>query len=172
MLYGGLYLVALGVSGIKGSLPPNGAEQFDESTPEGRKHQLTFFNYFVFSLLCGALMAVTFVVWIEDNIGWQWGFGVSTATILISNPIFLLGPSTYRIKVPAVSPITTMVKAMNIYLHPCLICIFAPSPSQLKLPGKSTIFNKGSEDRTWFLSLLHPCFYLSSVHVVVLICSA
>ncbi|KAK6128234.1 hypothetical protein DH2020_038038 [Rehmannia glutinosa] len=99
MLFAGLYLVALGVGGIKGSLPPHGAEQFDEQTPHGRKQRSTFFNYYVFCLSCGALIAVTFVVWIEDNMGWQWGFGIATAAILISIPIFLLGSSTYRIKV-------------------------------------------------------------------------
>ncbi|PKI63203.1 hypothetical protein CRG98_016388 [Punica granatum] len=121
MLFAGLYLVALGVGGIKGSLPPHGAEQFDETTAEGRKRRSTFFNYFVFSLSCGALMAVTFVVWIEDNKGWQWGFGISTVTILISIPIFLLGSSTYRIKVPEGSPITTVLKVMTICLWPRLI---------------------------------------------------
>lgn len=110
MLFAGLYLVALGVGGIKGSLPPHGAEQFDETTPQGRQQRSAFFNYYVFSLSCGALIAVTFVVWIEDNKGWKWGFGISTATILLSIPIFLLGSSTYRTKVPAGSPITTMFK--------------------------------------------------------------
>ncbi|KAJ9677339.1 hypothetical protein PVL29_022362 [Vitis rotundifolia] len=112
MLFAGLYLVALGVGGIKGSLPPHGAEQFDDNTPKGRKQRSTFFNYYVFSLSCGALIAVTFVVWIEDNKGWQWGFGISTASILISIPIFLLGSATYRTKIPTGSPITTIVKVL------------------------------------------------------------
>ncbi|KAF2315991.1 hypothetical protein GH714_040786 [Hevea brasiliensis] len=108
----GLYLVALGVGGIKGSLPPHGAEQFDETTPQGRKQRSSFFNYYVFCLSCGALIAVTFVVWIEDNKGWQWGFGISTATILLSIPIFLLGSPVYRNKVPKGSPITTIFKVL------------------------------------------------------------
>ncbi|KAL6181578.1 hypothetical protein ACLB2K_048231 [Fragaria x ananassa] len=112
MLFTGLYLVALGVGGIKGSLPPHGAEQFDETTPQGRKQRSSFFNYYVFCLSCGALVAVTFVVWIEDNKGWQWGFGIATATILLSIPLFLLGSPTYRTKVPAGSPITTMFKVL------------------------------------------------------------
>ncbi|KAK7388979.1 hypothetical protein VNO78_23810 [Psophocarpus tetragonolobus] len=112
MLFAGLYLVALGVGGIKGALPPHGAEQFDEDTPEGRMQRSTFFNYFVFSLSCGALIAVTFVVWIEDNKGWQWGLGVSTASILLSIPLFLLGSHKYRTKIPAGSPITPMFKVL------------------------------------------------------------
>lgn len=112
MLFLGLYLVALGVGGIKGSLPAHGAEQFDEDTPKGRKQRSTFFNYFVFSLSCGGLIAVTFVVWVEDNKGWEWGFLISTLTILLSIPIFLAGSCFYRNKIPTGSPLTTISKVM------------------------------------------------------------
>lgn len=110
MLFVGLYLVALGVGGIKGSLPSHGAEQFDESTPKGRKQRSTYFNYFVFCLACGALVAVTFVVWLEDNKGWEWGFGVSTIAIFVSILIFLSGSKFYRNKIPCGSPLTTILK--------------------------------------------------------------
>lgn len=112
MLFIGLYLVALGVGGIKGSLPSHGAEQFDETSPQGRKQRSTFFNYFVFCLSCGALIAVTLVVWIEDNKGWEWGFGISTIAILLSIPIFLAGSSFYRNKIPSGSPLTTICKVL------------------------------------------------------------
>ncbi|EEF42198.1 protein NRT1/ PTR FAMILY 4.6 isoform X2 [Ricinus communis] len=112
MLFIGLYLVALGVGGIKGSLPAHGAEQFDESSPQGRKQRSTFFNYFVFCLSCGGLIAVTFVVWIEDNKGWEWGFGISTIAIFLSIPIFLFGTPTYRNKIPSGSSLTTILKVL------------------------------------------------------------
>ncbi|XP_016489263.2 protein NRT1/ PTR FAMILY 4.6 [Nicotiana tabacum] len=112
MLFIGLYLVALGVGGIKGSLPPHGAEQFDGETPQGRKQRSTFFNYFVFCLSCGGLIAVTFVVWVEDNKGWQWGFGISTLAILLSIPLFLAGSPFYRNKIPRGSPLTTISKVI------------------------------------------------------------
>lgn len=114
MLFAGLYLTALGVGGIKGSLPAHGAEQFDESTIQGRKARSTFFNYFVFCLSCGGLIAVTFVVWVEDNKGWQWGFGISTVTILLSIPVFLAGSRTYRNKIPTGSPLTTIAKVLRV----------------------------------------------------------
>ncbi|XP_047182115.1 protein NRT1/ PTR FAMILY 4.6-like [Vigna umbellata] len=112
MLFVGLYLVALGVGGIKGSLPAHGGEQFDETTPSGRKQRSTFFNYFVFCLSCGALIAVTFVVWIEDNKGWQWGFAISTISIFVSIPVFLSGSPTYKNKIPSGSPLTTILKVL------------------------------------------------------------
>ncbi|MBA0698888.1 hypothetical protein Goari_000570, partial [Gossypium aridum] len=112
MLFIGLYLVALGVGGIKGSLPTHGAEQFDENTPQGRKQRSTFFNYFVFCLSFGALIAVTFVVWVEDNKGWEWGFAISTIAILVSIPIFFFGSTFYRNKIPSGSPLTTICKVL------------------------------------------------------------
>ncbi|VVA92352.1 unnamed protein product [Arabis nemorensis] len=112
ILFLGLYLVAIGVGGIKGSLPSLGAEQFDESTSKGRKQRSTFFNYFVFCLSCGALVAVTFVVWLADNKGWEWGFGVSTISILLSIFVFLSGSTFYKNKIPRGSPLTTMLKVL------------------------------------------------------------
>ncbi|EER89980.1 hypothetical protein BDA96_10G231800 [Sorghum bicolor] len=112
MLFAGLYLTALGVGGIKGSLPSHGAEQFDEHAPRGRKGRSTFFNYYVFCLSCGALIAVTFAVWVEDNKGWQWGFGISTIAILLSIPVFVAGSRMYRNKVPTGSPLTTIAKVL------------------------------------------------------------
>lgn len=143
MLFLGLYLVALGVGGIKGSLPTHGAEQFDEGASEGRKKRSTFFNYFVFCLSAGGLIAVTFVVWIEDNKGWVWGFGISTIAILLSIPIFLVGSSFYRNKIPFGSPFTTIIKVLiAAAMNPCLsrspsnaIANLAPSPSY---PPEST----------------------------------
>ncbi|KAF3777698.1 NRT1-PTR FAMILY 4-6 protein [Nymphaea thermarum] len=111
-LFSGLYLVALGVGGIKGSLPSHGAHQFDENDKQGRKQRSTFFNYFVFCLSCGGLIAVTFVVWVEDNKGWQWGFGISTLSILLSVPVFLAGSRLYRNKMPDGSPLTTIAKVV------------------------------------------------------------
>ena len=110
MLFLGLYLVALGVGGIKGSLPAHGAQQFDDNTVKGRKQRSAFFNYFVVCLSIGALIAVTFVVWIEDNKGWEWGFGISMLTILASIPVFLAGSGFYRNKIPSGSPLTTIFK--------------------------------------------------------------
>ncbi|KAL9270719.1 NRT1/ PTR FAMILY 4.6-like protein [Drosera capensis] len=126
MLYIGLYLVAAGVGGIKGSLPTHGAEQFDESMPKGRIQRSTFFNYFVFCLSCGGLIAVTFVVWLEDNKGWQWGFFISTLSILLSIPVFLAGSAFYRNRIPDGSPFTTILK---VFIAAIINCCMTKSSS-------------------------------------------
>ncbi|GJX33900.1 NRT1/ PTR family protein 4.6 [Tanacetum coccineum] len=131
MLFLGLYLVALGVGGIKGSLPVHGAEQFDENDIKGRKQRSTFFNYFVFCLAIGALIVVTFVVWMEDNKGWVWGFGISTLTIFLSIPVFLAGSCFYRNKLPCGSPLTTIFKVVVAsMLNNCVVR--SPSNASIK----------------------------------------
>ncbi|XP_025699192.1 protein NRT1/ PTR FAMILY 4.6 isoform X3 [Arachis hypogaea] len=153
MLFGGLYLVALGVGGIKGSLPSHGGEQFDEATPSGRKQRSTFFNYFVFCLSCGALIAVTFVVWVEDNKGWEWGFAISTISIFVSIPLFFAGSSTYRNKIPTGSPLTTILKVLvSATLNNCIyknsssaVVNMAPSPSN---PHSSSNRKESEEPET------------------------
>ncbi|KAF7135641.1 hypothetical protein RHSIM_Rhsim08G0160000 [Rhododendron simsii] len=148
LLFLGLYLVALGVGGIKGSLPPHGAEQFDETIPKGRKQRSSFFNYYIFCLSFGALIAVTFVVWIEDNKGWQWGFGVSTAAILMSIPIFLLGSPTYRNKIPTGSPITTIFKVMAAaFYHSCLCRNSSNTIASMNRSPSCTTDTSQEEDR-------------------------
>ncbi|KGN51883.1 protein NRT1/ PTR FAMILY 4.6 [Cucumis sativus] len=121
MLFAGLYLVALGVGGIKGSLPSHGAEQFDDSTPQGRKRRSTFFNYFVFCLSCGGLIAVTLVVWVEDNKGWEWGFGIAMLSIFLSIIVFFAGSPLYRNKIPDGSPFTTISKVLVAATFGCCI---------------------------------------------------
>ncbi|KAJ9554265.1 hypothetical protein OSB04_018310 [Centaurea solstitialis] len=144
MLFLGLYLVALGVGGIKGSLPTHGAEQFDEHDVKGRKQRSTFFNYFVFCLAIGALIAVTFVVWIEDNKGWEWGFGISMLTIFLSIPVFLAGSRFYRNKVPRGSPLTTIFKVLIAsMLNTCI----ARSPSNA-IASMSPPIPANSEEQT------------------------
>ncbi|PIN15219.1 H+/oligopeptide symporter [Handroanthus impetiginosus] len=190
ILFLGLYLVALGVGGIKGSLPAHGAEQFDENTSNGRKQRSTFFNYFVFSLSCGALIAVTLVVWIEDNKGWEWGFGVSTLTILLSIPIFLGGSRFYRNKIPLGSPLTTILKVLIAsLLNTCMprsssnaIASMATSPSpsplsdeekgqvtiQLESPSQTLKFlNKATQNKPLFTMLECSAQQVEEVKIVI-----
>lgn len=117
MLYMGLYLVALGVGGLKGSLPVHGAEQFDENETKERRLRSNFFNWFLFSLCLGSLLAVTFVVWVQDNKGWQWGFAISTVSVLLILFVFLAGTTVYRNKIPQGSPLTRIAQVFVAALY-------------------------------------------------------
>ncbi|PON79210.1 Proton-dependent oligopeptide transporter family [Parasponia andersonii] len=94
----GIYLVALGRGGIKPCVSTFGADQFDDSDPKERVMKGSFFDWFYFSFSIGILMAGTFLVWIEDNVGWGLGFCVPTLCMGIAIIVFLLGTPLYRLQ--------------------------------------------------------------------------
>jgi dipeptide/tripeptide permease len=47
--------------------------------------QLPFlFKWFYLSINIGALVASSVLVWIQENVGWEWGFGIPTVTMGIA----------------------------------------------------------------------------------------
>ncbi|XP_059637607.1 protein NRT1/ PTR FAMILY 4.5-like [Cornus florida] len=110
ILFTGLYLVALGTGGVKAALPSLGADQFDQRDPKEASLLSSFFNWFLFSLITGAIFGVTFVVWISDNQGWDWAFGVCTIAVLVAILFLFMGKSLYRNNVPKGSPIVRILQ--------------------------------------------------------------
>ncbi|KAF5747076.1 Major facilitator superfamily protein [Tripterygium wilfordii] len=110
ILFTGLYLVALGTSGIKAALPSLGADQFNEKDPKEAAQLSSFFNWFLFSITIGAVVGVTFLVWISTNQGWEWSFGVSTIAVLFAIIIICMGKSLYRNNVPNGSPLVRILQ--------------------------------------------------------------
>lgn len=107
MLYVGLYAVAFGIGGVIANLPTHGADQFDGT----KKQQVSrYFNWFFFCLCIGGMLAVTFMVWIQENKGWGWGLGCSTGSLALALIIFASGTKYYRHKLPSGSPLTRIFK--------------------------------------------------------------
>ncbi|KAK8472567.1 hypothetical protein PHAVU_002G242900 [Phaseolus vulgaris] len=102
-LFIGLYLLAFGSSGVKASLPSHGADQFDEKDPKEALQMSTFFNSLFLALCIGGAVSLTFNVYIQNNNGWVWGFGISTAAIVFATLIFALGLPLYRIHVARIT---------------------------------------------------------------------
>lgn len=98
-LYIGLYLLAFGSAGIKAALPSHGADQFDETDPKEARHMSTFFNTLLLAVCIGGSVSLTFVVYVQDNKGWDWGFGIGTIAIFVGIIIFAAGLPLYRIHV-------------------------------------------------------------------------
>ncbi|XP_048232903.1 protein NRT1/ PTR FAMILY 4.2-like [Ricinus communis] len=116
ILYTGLYAIAIGVGGVKASLPAHGADQLDR----GNQRSLSaFFNWFFFSLCTGGLIASTVMIWIEENRGWNWSFLISIVALSIALCIFAIGFPIYRYKHPKGSAITRIFKVRVQLLHDC-----------------------------------------------------
>lgn len=106
VLYIALYLTALGTGGLKSSVSGFGSDQFDESNEEEKTQMANFFNWFFFFISIGSLGAVTVLVYIQDNLGRRWGYGICACAILIGLVLFLSGTHRYRFKNLVGSPLT------------------------------------------------------------------
>ncbi|KAG5545625.1 hypothetical protein RHGRI_017946 [Rhododendron griersonianum] len=106
LLYAALYMTALGAGGIKSNVSGFGSDQFDTRDPKEEKSMIYFFNRFYFGISTGSLFAVTVLVYIQDNEGRAWGYGISAGTMVIAVAILLYGTRFYRFKKPQGSPLT------------------------------------------------------------------
>ncbi|XP_057478315.1 protein NRT1/ PTR FAMILY 3.1-like [Actinidia eriantha] len=110
ILYFSLLLTALGAGGIRPCVVAFGADQFDETDPKQKTKTWKFFNWYYFCMGASILVAVTVVVYIQDNIGWGWGLGIPTMAMFLSIIAFFIGYPMYRNLDPAGSPFTRLVQ--------------------------------------------------------------
>lgn len=99
LLFVALYLIATGTAGIKAALPPYGADQFDEKDPIEARQISSFFNLLFLAVCIGGAISVTLIVWIQDNKGWDRGFGLSSVAVFLATIIFAAGLPLYRFQV-------------------------------------------------------------------------
>lgn len=118
ILFVGLYLVAAGTAGIKAALPTHGADQFDEKDPKEARQMSSFFNHTLLALCLGGAVSLTLIVWIQDNKGWDKGFGVCALATFLAMIVFAAGLPCYRIHViQETSAITEIIQVcMNHHL--------------------------------------------------------
>ncbi|KAK6138688.1 hypothetical protein DH2020_027578 [Rehmannia glutinosa] len=100
VLYMGLYLTALGTGGLKSSVSGFGSDQFDEGDIKERKQMIKFFNWFFFCINIGSLGAVTVLVYIQDNLGREWGYGICACAIVIA-AVFVAAWRKRRLELPS-----------------------------------------------------------------------
>ncbi|XP_065873716.1 protein NRT1/ PTR FAMILY 6.4 [Euphorbia lathyris] len=112
LLYAALYTIALGGGGIKSNVSGFGSDQFDLSDPKEEKAMIFFFNRFYFCISIGSLFAVIVLVYVQDNIGRGWGYGISAGTMVIAVAVLLIGTQWYRFKKPQGSPLTVIWRVM------------------------------------------------------------
>ncbi|XP_051139802.1 protein NRT1/ PTR FAMILY 4.5-like isoform X2 [Andrographis paniculata] len=110
ILFSGLYLVALGTGGVKAALPSLGADQFDDRDPEEAASLSSYFNWLMFSYTLGAIIGVTFLVWISSNLGWDWAFGICAMIVAMGIFCLAIGHSTYRTNVPKRSALIGIIQ--------------------------------------------------------------
>lgn len=127
ILYLALYLIALGTGGLKSSVSGFGTDQFDEKDEKERTQMAYFFSRFFFVISTGTLMAVTVLVYIQDEVGRSWGYGICSISMFIAIVIFLSGTRKYRYKKCSGSHI----------VHICQVVVAAVKKRKIELPSNT-----------------------------------
>nr|QSV51798.1 nitrate transporter [Chlorophytum comosum] len=117
IFYAALYIIAIGTGGTKPNISTMGADQFDDYEPKERKHKLSFFNWWMFSIFFGSLFANTFLVYIQDNKGFSIGYGIPTLGLAISIMCFLIGTPYYRHRLKGESPLTRIAQVLVAFIR-------------------------------------------------------
>ncbi|GAB2267104.1 hypothetical protein Dimus_002089 [Dionaea muscipula] len=112
VLYLALLLTALGTGGLRPCVVTFAAYQFDMKKESVASRRWNFFNWFYFSMGIATLTALTVIVYIQENVGWDWGFGIPTGLMAFSIVVFVSGYPLYKKLKPAGSPLVRLVQVV------------------------------------------------------------
>lgn len=107
-----LYIIAIGEGGHKPCVQTFAADQFDENLPEEKAAKSSFFNWWYVGIVCGATAAVLVVIYVQDYVGWNFGFGMLAVAVAAALVVFLIGSRTYRRQAPVGSPFTRVAQVV------------------------------------------------------------
>ncbi|KAH9309421.1 hypothetical protein KI387_037332 [Taxus chinensis] len=128
--YFALYTLAIGTGGTKPNISTIGADQFDEFDPKEKVQKVSFFNWWLFSVFFGSLFAQTFLIYIQENVGFTVGYAVPTGGLIISVAIFLVGTPFYRHKLQNGNPFARIVQVIVAAVRKCKVKVPA-DPNEL-----------------------------------------
>ncbi|KAL9415326.1 hypothetical protein AB3S75_043587 [Citrus x aurantiifolia] len=98
LLYLAFGLMSLGGGGIRSSSLAFGAEQLEKGDGIKSKSEgalKSYFSWYYVSVSASSMVAVTLIVYIQDNLGWKVGFGIPAAIMLSSALCFFLASPFY-----------------------------------------------------------------------------
>lgn len=106
----GLYVIPVGEGGLRACAAALGGDQFDGDDPEEVHGKISFFNWFAFCISLGGFVGLVFVVWVQNNEGWDLGFALAALMALVGMVVVLGGLPFYRHQVPTGSPLTRILQ--------------------------------------------------------------
>jgi dipeptide/tripeptide permease len=88
-------LLTIGAGGVRPCSLPFGVDQFDAATATGRRDLISFFNWYYATTSFGIMIALTIIVYVQDEISWTIGFAVPTGLMLCAIILFFAGTKYY-----------------------------------------------------------------------------
>ncbi|XP_044472182.1 protein NRT1/ PTR FAMILY 1.1-like [Mangifera indica] len=94
-------LISIGAGCIRPCSMAFGADQLDKKDrPNNERLIQSFFNWYYASIGVSTIMALTLIIYIQDQLGWKVGFGIPALLMVFSTVIFLMGSNLYiKVKV-------------------------------------------------------------------------
>ncbi|GKC91961.1 NRT1/ PTR family 1.2-like protein [Tanacetum coccineum] len=124
-LFSAFGLLSLGSGCIRPCSIAFGADQIRHNRTLNNQRLIdSYFNWYYATVAISTIVAFTFMVYIQDSLGWQVGFAVAVLVMVCSALIFLLGSSLYiKVKVSEspfsgfIQVVTVAFKNRNLSLH-------------------------------------------------------
>ncbi|KAH7836685.1 hypothetical protein Vadar_004360 [Vaccinium darrowii] len=132
--FAGLY-VGMGLASVAGAqrvISPLGADQFDKP-----KHQVTFFNWIIFSMYVAYCVTATVIIYVENDVSWGLGFGLSAGATVVGLAILFSGCRFYRYVKPKGSPFLGLAR----------VVVAAIRKRNVSVPIRSEDYYRGADDR-------------------------
>ncbi|TVU19359.1 hypothetical protein EJB05_35503, partial [Eragrostis curvula] len=114
VLYVSMLCTCLGTGGIRPSVVAFGADQFDQlqDAEAWANRKRRYFNVYFFTMGSATLLALTLVVYIQENVGWGWGFGIPAISMFVSIVIFVVAYPLYVRAKPGGSAFTRVAQVL------------------------------------------------------------
>ncbi|CAM0909779.1 unnamed protein product [Alopecurus aequalis] len=136
VLFLGLYMVAVGLGGLRPCLMSFGADQFDDGDPSERVNKGSFFNWYVFNMKCASLVSSTGIVWVQDHYGWALGLTIPVVVLAVGFSCLVSASRTYRFQRTSGSPLTRV----------CQVVVAAVRNIGVQPPADSSLLYELPED--------------------------
>lgn len=130
-----LYLISVGTGGVKSALLPFGADQYNDSNLEESKKKQSFFSLFFIAINLGVFISGTVVVWIQQNVAWSLGFGISSICLVVATVAFLAGTPVYKVQLPSGSPLKSVV----------MVFVASFEKRKLEVPADNALLYEGDD---------------------------
>nr|AQX43137.1 NPF family transporter [Pinus pinaster] len=126
LLYSSFIMMTIGAGGIRPCSVAFGADQFDYTSEKGKRSIQSFFNWYYFSFTIAMMVALTIIVYIQDDVSWSWGLCIPTSLMFLSVTSFLVGANLYNCVTPEGSSFTSFAQVLVAARRKCHLSL----PSQ------------------------------------------